>query len=470
MGNIIIVGLGKSVGQLTADALNALKSAPVLFKTNRYPAYAWAVDQGLAAQSLDELYESSQDFDELNENIVARLLIESKTGTIVYAVQDVRDASVELLKQKAHSVHILPGVPVEADLEVEAESFYTAVAAADLHNVPIDSHCALIIRELDNQLLASDIKIILMERYPADHICLISMSYNAAVQQVALEDLDRLEGYDHLCCVLIPAVRKLDALERFDLDDLMSVMRKLRSPEGCPWDREQSHESLKRYLIEEAYEVAEAVDEQDEAALCDELGDVLLQVAFHAAIAEEHFEFDILDITTSICKKMIHRHKHVFGDAQASTPEEVEQIWEQVKQEERGSKGFATSMRQITKSLPALMRAEKVQKKAKAVGFDWDTPVQALEKVKEECTEVQQSLAVRGNFAEELGDLLFAVVNVARLAHVDAEQALGSAVEKFISRFAQMEKMAADQNMDLQNMSLEQMDLYWDRVKKCENP
>ena len=469
MGQIIVVGLGSNVGQLSADALEALKSSPVLFKTDRYPAYAWAINQGLNVQSLDKMYESSQDFDQLNKNIATELLAESQSGTIVYAVQDVRDASVELLKGWVGNVRIIPGIHVEADLETEAGAFYLASAAADMQNVPINPRCALIIRELDNQLLASEIKIMLMERYPADHSCLISTS-EEGVQSVNLEELDRLAGYDHLCCALIPAVDKLEQLERFDLNDLMGIMRMLRSPNGCPWDREQTHDSLKRYLVEEAYEVAEAVDEQDDDALCDELGDVLLQIAFHATIAEEHFEFDMLDVTTAICTKMMHRHRHVFGDAHASNPDEVERIWEQVKREERGDEGLAESMRRITKGLPALMRAEKVQKRAKVVGFDWDTPQQALEKVKEEYNEVQQSLADGGNFPEELGDLLFAVVNVARLARVDSEAALDGAIQKFINRFAQMEQMISLHGMEMDNMTLEQLDLYWDRVKKCENP
>lgn len=254
----------------------------------------------------------------------------------------------------------------------------------------------------------------------------------------------------------------------YGFEDLLRIMDILRGEGGCPWDREQTHESIRKNFIEEVYEACEAIDLKDNTLLCEELGDVLLQVVFHADMAEDEGAFDINDVCDGVCRKLILRHPHIFGDTKAGTSAEVLDNWEAIKRIEKGQKTYSDSIRQVAKSLPALMYAEKVQKKAKKAGFDWPDISGALDKIDEEKAELVRAMHGDGDVADELGDLLFAVVNTARFLDVDPEEALERASAKFVGRFCRMEELAGEQGLD--GMSLEEMDRLWDRAKKekCE--
>lgn len=250
---------------------------------------------------------------------------------------------------------------------------------------------------------------------------------------------------------------------RFPLDRLVSVMETLRSKEGCPWDREQTHDSLKKYLIEETYEVLEAVDEKDMNKLCEELGDLLLQITFHAQLAREKGDFDINDVIQGVTEKMIRRHPHVFAGDHLDTAEQVLVKWDEIKAREYDRpKGLL----EVPKNFPGLYRAQKVQAKAAKIGFDWPDMTGAWEKIQEEMTELQEAIDLGTGQQEELGDLLFAVVNVARFLNIDAEEALRDTINKFIKRFSHMEEQAKSAHVDLKDLSLEQMDYLWEQVKK----
>ncbi|MDR0898666.1 MAG: nucleoside triphosphate pyrophosphohydrolase [Oscillospiraceae bacterium] len=285
---------------------------------------------------------------------------------------------------------------------------------------------------------------------------------------IPLDALDRQPQYDHLSRLYLPPM-PLAARARYTFEDLLEVMTRLRDPQnGCPWDREQTHATLREYIIEEAYELADAIAQGDMERIADELGDVLLQVAFHAQVAKEHGEFTMLDVTSAICHKMITRHPHIFGDLTLTTADEVLKTWEAIKKKEKGLKSSAESMRDIPHTYPALMRAGKVQKKARRVGFDWDQPLDALDKVIEEAAEVREELTAGRDPEGELGDLLFAAVNVSRLAGVEPEVALGGATDKFIRRFTQMEEAIMGAGKRPEELTLQQMDAYWDQVKRAE--
>lgn len=258
--------------------------------------------------------------------------------------------------------------------------------------------------------------------------------------------------------------------ERYSYEDLLEIMSTLRAPHGCPWDREQDHKSLKRYLIEEAYEVLDAIDDESPAKLCDELGDLLLQVVFHAQIAKENKQFDFSDVVHGVSTKMINRHRHVFGQEEAETSDDVMSIWEKVKKEEKGLKTQTQVLKEIPGNLPALMRSFKVQQKAAQVGFDWDDVKDAMVKIKEEFGELEKAYEKdnKENIEEELGDLLFAVVNVSRFLKVQPELALTATVNKFIRRFEFVEESAAKEGKSLQDMTLAEMDAFWDQSKKLE--
>lgn len=254
--------------------------------------------------------------------------------------------------------------------------------------------------------------------------------------------------------------------DSYGLSDLEKIVTILRAPGGCPWDGEQTHESLRRGLIEESCEVIEAINEQDPEHLKEELGDVLLQVVFHADIEREAGRFTLDDVADGICKKLIFRHPHVFGDVQVSGSDEVLVNWDALKREEKHQQSYTDTLTSVAKSLPALWRAEKVQKKAKKAGFDWSDAQGAVDKLSEELSELKEAIAQNANVEEELGDLLFAAVNVSRFVGSDPEEALNAATEKFISRFAKVEALAAAQGRDMKEMSLAELDQLWEQAKR----
>ena len=257
--------------------------------------------------------------------------------------------------------------------------------------------------------------------------------------------------------------------DKYSMDDLLEIMKILRAPGGCPWDREQTHQSIRNCFIEETYEAVEAIDTEDPVLLQEELGDVLLQVVFHAQIEAEAGRFTMDDVADGVCKKMIYRHPHVFGTAEAKTSEDVLANWDALKQKEKHQKSTTDALESVARSLPGLIRAEKVQHKAAKVGFDWDDVSGALEKVREETAEVARAVAGDGDPSEELGDLLFAAVNVARFLKTDPEEAISRTTDKFIRRFAQVEQAARDAGKDLADMSLAEMDALWDAAKQKEH-
>ena len=251
--------------------------------------------------------------------------------------------------------------------------------------------------------------------------------------------------------------------ERYNMDDLRQIMEILRAPDGCPWDRVQTHQSIRRNMLEEAYEVAEAIDEQNPEHMQEELGDVLLQVVFHASMAKSEDWFDFDDVVNGVSQKLVFRHPHLFGDVQAEDPEGALNAWEASKQKEKGQKTAADTLNSVARSLPALMRAEKIQSKAGKVGFDWKEVSPALDKLEEEVKELRQAVEQDSNIGEELGDVLFAAVKVGRFAGKDSELALHAACEKFIRRFAWVEEHAG---APVNTVGLERLEELWKQAKE----
>lgn len=253
---------------------------------------------------------------------------------------------------------------------------------------------------------------------------------------------------------------------RYTCADLVEIVGLLRAPGGCPWDREQTHRSIRRDLLEEAYEVAEAIDQGSPEHLKEELGDLLLQVVFHAVLAQEEGQFGLDDVADGICKKLIYRHPHVFGDVTVGSAGEVLRNWEELKKKEKHQTSQADAADAVARSLPALWRAEKVQKKAAKVGFDWPDVSGALDKVVEETAELRAAIDGDGDASEELGDLLFAAVNVGRFLKADPEASLTAATDKFAARFRRVEESAKARGRTLEGMSLAELDELWDEAKQ----
>ena len=256
---------------------------------------------------------------------------------------------------------------------------------------------------------------------------------------------------------------------RYMLDDLIRLVHALRAPGGCPWDAAQTHLSIRRNFLEEAYEACEALDCDDEAMLREELGDVLLQVVFHAQMEKEKGVFDMDDVADGICKKLIFRHPHIFGDVTVGSTDEILSNWDDLKRKEKKQETDTSTLESVSKSLPSLIRAQKLQKKAAKVGFDWPDVSGALDKVEEELAEVRAAIGGDGDVEEEIGDLIFAVTNVSRFVKVDSERAAEKTCNKFVRRFADMEQQAKAQGKQLSELTLEEMDALWDEAKKKEH-
>lgn len=256
--------------------------------------------------------------------------------------------------------------------------------------------------------------------------------------------------------------------DRYDIGDLLEIMKLLRGKGGCPWDREQTHESIKSDLIEEACEVIEAIDLEDTALLREELGDLLLQVVFHSQIEEESGSFSFDDVCNGICKKLIIRHPHVFGDTVVNSTEDVLNNWDSIKMETKGQESYTDTLNSVAKSLPSLMRAQKVGKRAKRAGMDFKSAEDAMNCINLEKQELEEAIALndKKKIEEEIGDLLFSCVNASRHLGVDAELALKAATDKFIKRFSKTEELVSLDSYDMNELTIEQLDVYWDKAKK----
>lgn len=256
--------------------------------------------------------------------------------------------------------------------------------------------------------------------------------------------------------------------DRYDINDLISIIALLRTPQGCPWDREQTHESIKKNFIEETYEVIEAINKHSVEGLREELGDVLMQVALHCQMESECNNFDFNDVCNELCQKLVIRHPHVFGDVKAENTQDALKSWDSVKQQTKGYKSRYQSMMSVPIELPALMRAQKVQEKASKAGFDWRDKDGAISKINEEINELLNAVEHNSQpeIEDEFGDLLFSCVNVSRFLNVDSEEALKKATDKFIKRFQIVEKLADEKGISMKESSLEELDMLWDKAKE----
>lgn len=488
---------------MTLGALQAMKDASQVYvRTSLHPTVSRLPCHGVSYETFDEMYQDADDFESLYRDMAARIMQAARdafdrgeTGGVVFAVPGsphVGERSVELLVEMSRTadveVRVLPGVsflePLCSSSGVSLFEGLQIVDALSIDNVSLNTGVALVIPQVYDSMVAGRVKSRLMQAYPDEHPVVLARAVGTSeecVERMRLYEVDRASRIDHLTTlVVLPLKTRVDVkrLERAAtaFAELVSVMSILRSGVGCPWDREQTHESLMKYMIEETYEALDTIEKGDMDKLCEELGDVMLQVVFHAQIARENGEFDIADVAASIVEKLIRRHPHVFGEVKVDGSDAVLRNWEKIKAAERGEKGrFSKVFDSVPTGLPSLMRAEIVQSKASKVGFDWADFRPALDKVDEEIAELREALRSRkieataadpsAAVAEEIGDLLFAVVNVSRLLKIDPEGALRKTVEKFIRRFRYIEEKAAAGGVAIEDMTLEEMDELWEESK-----
>ena len=479
-----IMGLGPGAYEaLTIGALKELKNNKnIYFRTEKHPTVDFLKDEGIKFESYDHAYEKYDSFDDVYKYIAEDLITKIKDDEdLIYAVPGhplVAEKSVinliELCKENNIQYEVLPAVSfVDAMMEalqVDPIEGVKIIDAFDMKNQILDKRVGTIITQVYNNFIASEVKLRLLEGYEDDTEIIFVRAAGVegleSIRKIPLYELDWQEDIDYLTSIYIPK----DLGNKKDFQDLLDIIETLRSPGGCPWDREQTHESLKSALLEECYEVIDAIENEDEDALIEELGDILLQVVFHASIGKEDGYFDIMDVIGGISNKMINRHPHVFGNEEANTSEQVLVNWDEIKKEEKGIKTLTEEMQNIAKSLPATTRAYKVQKKAKKVGFDWDDVNCAMDKVKEELNEIKEvyNCEDKSIIEGEVGDLLFACINVARFLEVDGELALDKTIKKFIKRFSYIENEAIKNNKNLKDMTLEEMDKLWEEAKTSE--
>lgn len=475
---IRILGLGPGAeNDLTIGSINIMKNVNNLYlRTEKHPNVEYIRKLGIKFKTFDSFYEKGATFDEVYREIAEFIVGEEE---VVYAVPGhplVAEKSVlliiELAKLKNIEVEIIPAVSfIDAIinvLRVDPINGLKIIDGLELGRQKPDLEVGNIITQVYSKLIVSEAKIKLMDYYEDEQSVYLIRGAGVKeiekVEAMPLYMIDRVEWVDYLTSIYIPPV--INKTKK-DFNDLLTVMEVLRAEDGCPWDKEQTHETLKRYLIEEAYEVIEAIDEDNMENLCEELGDVLLQVVFHSQIAKEFGEFDIREVIHGIANKMIQRHPHVFGDESCNTSQEVLINWEEIKRKEKNIESHTNNLKAIPKVLPALIRSYKVQEKAAKVGFDWDKVEDAILKIHEELKEFLDALSEgKGeHIYEELGDLLFSVVNVARFLDINPEFALTNTTEKFITRFEYIENKVVENGKKMEQMTLFELDALWNEAK-----
>ncbi len=482
MAGITLLGLGPGEASLlTRQAWQLLEQVPeITLRTRQHPVVA-AFPPGLRIRSFDSIYEHGESFETVYSQIVEQVLaLGRRPEGVVYGVPGhpfVAEATTPEIARRAREeglpLEIVQGLsflePVFSALGIDPLPHTALVDALELsvaHVPPFPPDAPALIAQIHSREIASQVKLTLMEVYPDRHPVHYVHAAGTAQEQVeslSLYEIDRGADTGLLTTLYVPPLGPATSFEAFQ-----EVIAHLRAPNGCPWDREQTHLSLRPYLLEEAYEVLAALDAQDPHALREELGDLLLQVVLHAQIASEEGEFNVNEVLRSVNTKIVRRHPHVFGDLVVEGVGGVLANWERLKASEREAKGQNEKglLDGVPITLPALSQAQEYQKRVARVGFDWPDLQGVEAKIHEELEEVRS--APPEMRAGEIGDLLFAVVNLGRWYQVDVESALREANLRFRRRFAYLEKAALDQGRSLSDFSAKEMDDLWEAAKKLE--
>ncbi len=480
LAGITLLGLGPGNGDLlTRQAWQVLESASEVYvRTRQHPA-VHDFPSHLKVYSFDEYYQTGSDFTEVYARIVAKVLaLGRQPAGVVYAVPGhpfVAEAtSLEIARQARQEgipLRVVEGISfIESTFNVLGvdplphTALVDALELADQHVPPFPPDAPALIAQIYSREVASDVKLCLMEVYPDQHpvkLVHAAGTDGVMVEALLLYEIDRSPHIGLLTSLYLPPYKKATSFEAFQ-----EVIAHLRAPDGCPWDRKQTHQSLRPYLLEETYELLAALDAGDIQATQEELGDLLLQVVLHAQIANEDGEFNMAQILETVNTKIVHRHPHVFGSVKVEGVENVLENWERLKAAERQANGKveSSSLDGIANALPALVQADQYQGRAARFGFEWPDFTSTMAKVQEEALEVAEADSDEAR-RWEVGDLLFAFVNLARRLHVDAESALREANARFRKRFGYLELAARQQGRDLSDFTLDEMLALWQAAK-----
>ncbi len=464
---IKVIGLGNRIGDLTLLAVEAINNAEiVVVKTALIDTYSYFTNNDIETITFDYLYTNSETFEDLNLAILNEIIMLGDKEIVYCVAGSGSDDSSVISMSKELDIEIISGISLEESVLSKYPTYgYTTVFASDYvkaRNSYADTNLTYIIKELDNQYLASDVKLKMLGLYGEIKVI---YSINNKTVKIDLAELDRQNEYNSTSICMIEPLGNYNK-QRYNFLDLMEIVYRLRDPDGCKWDRQQTHESIRSNAIEEAYELVEAVNNKDIENMIEESGDVLLQGVFHAVIAESTGDFDITDVMTTLCTKLITRHTHVFGETTATNEIEALKAWETAKAIEKGQQTYISRMESVAKNLPALTRAYKIQKIAKKAGFDWADVQGAIDKINEESLELLEAKPTEQEM--EAGDLLFAVVNVLRFMNIEPEVALLRTIDKFETRFKYVEEKATENGRDIRDCSLDELETYWEQAKHAD--
>jgi tetrapyrrole methylase family protein/MazG family protein len=477
---ITVVGLGPgSIDDLTLGARELLTGAKTVWLRTRIHPVVRELPAGPEWMDFDHYYEQADDFPQVYERICLDLAHSAEAGDVIYAVPGhplVGEATVRRLLERRREggaqICIVAGLsfiePVCSEVGIDPlEPGLQIVDALDPHLEPsLPALCA----QIYSRPVASALKLNLLGLYPPEHEVALVRALNGdegAIWRGPLGDLDHADRFDHLTTLYLPPLPM--ELDQRTFGGFRAVVHRLHAPGGCPWDREQTHTSLRPYLLEETYEALEKIDSGETACLAEELGDLLLQIGLHCEIADEAGEFGYSDVFQSICQKLIRRHPHVFGDAVVGGAREVEANWQRIKQQERTEEKESkrSLLSGVPAAMPALSFSQSVQDRAAQVGFDWPHLEEVLDKLAEELHELRSASNAEER-EEEFGDILFVVTNVARWMRIDAEAALRGANAKFVHRFGRVETLARERQIDMASAGLAVLDGLWDEAKAEE--
>ncbi|SES22809.1 tetrapyrrole methylase family protein / MazG family protein [Gracilibacillus ureilyticus] len=479
---IDVIGLGGGdMDQLPLGIYRKLaQSEQVCYvRTMDHPVVTSLEQEGVHFYGFDSVYEKHGEFESVYEEIVS-VLIEKALDEhqIIYAVPGhpmLAERTVQLLLESDRvDVRLAGGQSFLDDMfrvfQFDPIEGFQFVDATSFQRYQLQYEQHIVFCQVYDSFIASEVKLELLEDLPPNHMIYIAEAVGSrqeSLKHIPLVELDMQAHLSNLTSVYVPPVDKSELNHQFFR--LREVVATLRGPGGCPWDQKQTHESLKKYLIEETYEVLEAIDREDDEAIAEELGDVLLQVMLHSQIAEESGYFTIEQVINSITEKMIRRHPHVFGDTVVQDENDVMVNWEAIKKQEK-QHTEESLLDNITKGLPAMLMAEEIQKKAAKVGFDWDNAEDMWAKVEEEINEWKEAISTNDEkeMAKEFGDILFAMINIARYYKINPETALLLTNEKFKKRFHFVEQSVKASNKDWDSFTLEQLDKFWEEAKQEE--
>ncbi len=463
---ITLIGLGTCAGDLTRRAELALKAAgKIIARTSETQSFKSL--EGFTVTTLDGLFISSRTFDTLNKKLASEVIKEAEDKTVCYCVDGAvcEDEACKIILEKHADCDVIEGVSKSAHAASVAKlkrPQYTAISAYDIQNL---KGCpAAVVYDVDCMYSASTVKQKLTKLFGEETDCIFVRGDEGV--KIKVYEIDRQKNYDYSCAVVVEEGEFL-AKARYDYDDVETLIKLLRAPDGCPWDRVQTNESIKSNVIEEAYELADAIERADDDGIEEETGDVLLQAAFHAVMKEEQGVFDGSDAITHLVKKLIFRHSHIFGKDKAKDSGEALNVWEQNKSVEKHQSTFGDMVEAVPNNFPACMRAQKVQKRAGKSGMDFTSATAASEKLYEEVAELLNAVEAgdEKSISDEAGDVLFSAVNVCRLAGVDCEEVLRDSTKKFTKRFVKCEQLIINDGKDIKRLDEAELDKYWVRAK-----